>query len=262
MPIFIRGSGGGSSAKLEGDRYVSPSTSGAVKVTPNSGYDGFKDVYVYGFNKYNVSGSDATDDDVVSGYTYYSDAYSDSDSIRTGGMPTIAFPAPAVTAELNDSGTVVIINSSYKTSGGGYSNSSAKKTAAITIDIPQAQINGAIYQTGYVSCQGYTTVAGNKLQYTDAFPNSISGKTLKWWSLSATNTSSYTGGDEFITCAYCDETSGNGGGVKSITNSSVSSMWTDVAYAKTPMTYTQSMIYAGRAKYCLAKTYRYFALYN
>ena len=59
MPIFIRGSGGGSSAKLEGDRYVSPSTSGAVKVTPNSGYDGFKRIFVYGYNTYDVTGTDA-----------------------------------------------------------------------------------------------------------------------------------------------------------------------------------------------------------
>ena len=153
MPIFIRGSGGGSSAKLEGDRYVSPSTSGAVKVTPNSGYDGFKRIYVYGYNTYDVTGTDADDADVLEGKTYWSKY----DSIRTGTMPTISIPAPTITHNVDSAAKKVSITASYDISGSGYSGSSTEKSTTITIDIPQETVTGPVFRTGTATQSSTTT---------------------------------------------------------------------------------------------------------
>lgn len=199
MPIFIRGSGGGSSAKLEGDRYVSPSTSGAVKVTPNSGYDGFKRIFVYGYNTYDVTGTDADDADVLEGETYWSKY----DSIRTGTMPTISIPAPTITHSVDSAAKKVSITASYDISGSGYNGSSMAKSTTITTDIPQETVTGPVFRTGTATQSSTTTtLAGTAYNAITGIANTVGNRTLKYLAASASYRVTSPYGERYISNMY------------------------------------------------------------
>lgn len=200
MPIFIRGSGGGSSAKLEGERYVSPSTSGAVTITPNSGYDGFRDVYVYGYNSYDVTGTDADDEDVLSGKTYWSKY----DYIRTGTMKTISAPAPTITYNINSAEKKVYITSSYSIDSAGYnSNASVEPSATINIEIPKEEVIGETFQQGTANLRSNTTtVLGVAYISLDTITSESDGKSLKYLIAYASSNATTEYGSKYIMSFY------------------------------------------------------------
>lgn len=199
MSIFIRGSGGGSPAKLEGDRYVSPSTSGAVTITPNSGYDGFKRAYVYGYNTYDVSGTDADDADVLEDKTYWSKY----DSIRTGTMPTISLPAPTMTHSVNSAAKKVSITASYDISGSGYNGSSTAESTTITIDIPQDTVTGPVFRTGTATQSSTTTtLLGTTYNAITGIAYTIGNRTLKHLAASASYRITSPYGERYISNMY------------------------------------------------------------
>lgn len=254
MPILIRGSGGGSSAKLEGDRYVSPSTSGAVTITPNSGYDGFKEVYVYGYNTYDVTGTDADDADVLAGKTYWSKY----DSIRTGTMPTISIPAPTISHSVNNAAKKVSITASYDISGTGYNGSSTAQSTTVTIDIPQETVTGPVFRTGTATQSSTTTtLLGTAYNAITGIASTIGNRTLKHLAASASYRVTSPYGERYISNMYY---------VASEKTMYIYGYFSDNDIISEALTSDFLILGDGVGfnvnKYTLARNYRYMAIYE
>lgn len=188
MPILFKGCGG-KVTKLEGDRYVTPSTSSAKTITPSSGYDGFKRAYVYGYSTISTPNSDAQSSDVMSGKTFYSEQ-----SYRTGNIQDItnSIQSPTITYSFSSDNRTVNITSSYYHSSAGYNSSNAQKNAQeVEITMPEQTAQGQFFKTG-TTTTGTITVVNEKYCVIPLFDSEKYGNTMKYCALYASSNCSTT----------------------------------------------------------------------
>lgn len=188
MPIIFKGSGNKKPKLYDG--YFSSYTS-SYDYTPNSGYDGFSSVYVYGYSPYYTDGN-ASQSDVRSGKTFYSDGYS-----KTGNMSDVTLPSPSVEHSFSADKTQITFTVSYTPPSTGYNSSATQKTNTTYIDMPETTIQGAVFQSGTITPT--TSTYQGATHWWLSFPL-VSGKTLKHVAVTRTSRAYSRKGSLLIQC--------------------------------------------------------------
>lgn len=265
MPIIFKGSGN-KKPKLYEDSFSAYTST--YSYTPKAGYDGFSKVRVWGYDYYDTYGN-ASYSDVRSGKTFYS--YGSS---KTGNMPDVTLPKPSVEHSFSSDKKQVTVTVSYTPPSKGYNSTTTTISDTVYINMPSAENQSAVFQTGTVNS---TNVFSGGTNYVSIGIPVIDGRTLKHLSFATSvELENYTKkGDNLVINAHIYNYGGSsqGGNTMIATTADLSgdiysystletidiSSDTDIKIVNDGYNYDIRMKIT---KYSMYKTYRYIAVYE